>query len=134
MINMEYDTWNNVCEGIFKQSKQSLNKYLQLYPFSILTDDEKELIKSEEFFYKFINNGALFKNKLVFDFPRHYIQKNNSSFRNSKLVSPIIYIYLECIGYHVCKAYIKDSTTTRCYYAGNIHELDFHYQKSYERY
>ncbi|MFD1851053.1 AbiA family abortive infection protein [Oceanobacillus bengalensis] len=134
MINMEYDTWNNVCEGIFKQSKQSLNKYLQLYPFSILTDDEKELIKSEEFFYKFIHNGALFKNKLVFDFPKHYIQKNNSSFRNSKLVSPIIYVYMECIGYHVCKAYTKDSNTTRCYYAGNIQELDFHYKKSYERY
>ncbi|KAB8136809.1 AbiA family abortive infection protein [Gracilibacillus oryzae] len=134
MINMKYDTWNNVCEGIFKQNKQSLNKYLQLYPFSILTDDEKEVIRSEEFFYKFINNGALFKNKLVFDFPRHYIQKNNSSFRNSKLVSPIVYIYLECIGYHVCKTYIKDSTLTRCYYAGNIHDLDFHYQKSYEHY
>lgn len=101
MINMEYGTWNNVCEGIFNQSKQSLNKYLQLYPFSILTSDEKEQIKSKEFFYKFINNGAFFKNKLVFDFTRHYIQKSNSSFRNSKLISPIIYIYLECIGYHV---------------------------------
>lgn len=134
MINMEYDTWNKACEGIFRQSKQSLNKYLQLYPFSILSDDEMEEIKSEEFFYKFIKSGALFKNKLVFDFPRHYIQKNNSSFRNSKLVSPIIFIYLECIGYHVCKAYMRDSTKTRCYYAGNIPELDFHYKNSYERY
>ena len=134
MINMEYDTWNKVCEGIFKQNKNSLNKYLQLYPFSILTDDEKAQIKSEEFFYKFIQTGALFKNKLIFDFPRHYIQKSNSSFRNSYLVSPIIYIYLECIGYHVSKAYIRDSVSTRCYYAGNIHELDFHYKKSYERY
>lgn len=28
----------------------------------------------------------------------------------------------------------KDSITTRCYYAGNIQELDFNYKKSYERY
>ncbi|WP_144462840.1 AbiA family abortive infection protein [Siminovitchia fortis] len=134
MINMEYDTWNIVCEGIFNQSKQILNKYLQLYPFSILTEDEKGLIKSEEFFYKYIKNGALFKNKLVFDFPKHYIQKSNSSFRNAKLVSPLIYIYLECVGYHVCKSYDRGSITTRCYYAGNLQELDFHYKRSYERF
>ena len=71
MINLEYDTWRNVCEGIFTQSKQSLNKYLQLYPFSILSKDEIEIIKSEEFFYRFIINGALFKNKLEND-KHHY--------------------------------------------------------------
>lgn len=131
---MEYSTWNNVCEGIFKQSNQTLNKYLQLYPFSILSNEEKEMIKSEEFFSKYIKNGALFRNELVFNFPRHYIQKNNSSFRNSKLVSPIIHIYLECVGYHVCNKYERNSTRTRCYYAGNMLELDFHYKKSYERF
>lgn len=134
MINMEYNTWNNVCEGIFKQSNQTLNKYLQLYPFSILSTEEKEEIKSEEFFNKYIKNGALFRNKLVFDFPRHYIQKSNSSFRNVKLVSPIIHIYLECVGYHVCNAYTRNSSKTRCYYAGNMLELDFHYKKSYDRF
>lgn len=134
MINMEYETWINVCEGIFNQSNNSLKQYLQLYPFAILSNEQKDYIKSEEFFFKFVKNGALFKNKLVFDFPKHYIQKSNSSFRNSKLVSPIIYIFLECIGYHVSLTFAKESATTRCYYAGNMTELDFHYKSSYERF
>lgn len=134
MINFDYYTWNIVCEGIFIQNKNSLNKHLQQYPFTIITDNEKEILKSEKFFNNYIKNGALFKNKLSFDFPNHYIQKNNSSFRNTKLLSPIVFIYLECIGYHVSKLYNRESVNTRCYYAGDMQALDFQYKTSYDSY
>ncbi|AIF65228.1 hypothetical protein GZ22_00195 [Terribacillus saccharophilus] len=134
MINLKYETWVNVCRGIFGQSENSLKEYLQLYPFSLLSDDEKVYIQKEDFFDKFILNGAFFKNKLIFDFPKHYIQKGNSSFRSTKLVSPLLYIYLESIGYHVWEAYEKESNKTRCYYAGDFQEGDFHYKRSYDNF
>lgn len=134
MINTNYEVWRNVCHAVFSLSDNIKVNYLQLYPFTKLNQNEKNYIKSEEFFNKFIKSNAIFNEKNAFEFPRHYIQKPSGSFRNTRLVSPLIYLYLECIGYQISREYERYENEVRCYYAGIMEDKDFYYKTSYDRF
>lgn len=91
-------------------------------------------IKSEVFFNKFIKNNAIFNDQFTFDYPDHYLQKFSGSFRNAKLVPPLIFLYLESIGYQVSKDYKRLENDVRCYYAGNLLKKDSYYRNSYNEF
>src|SRR5690625_812373 len=134
MINMKYEVWKDVCNSILNINIGTQSNYLQWYPFTKLSKKDKEYIGSMDFFYKFIHNGAIFKNKNTFIFPNHYSQKTNGSFRNTRLVSPWVFLYLECIGYQISQTYVRESNSVRSYYSGDMKNNDFHYKKSYDKF
>lgn len=131
---MDYEIWRNVCHSVFDLSDNIKVNSLQLYPFTKLNEQEKVYIKGEEFFNKFIKSNAIFNEKGSFKFPRHYMQKPNGSFRNTYLVSPLIYLYLECIGYQISRDYERYENDIRCYYAGSMKDKDTYYKTSYNKF
>lgn len=134
MINMEYEIWKDTCTAFLDLNNSITSKYLQLYPFILLTDSEKERLISEEFFNIYIKGGAVFANLKVFDTPNRYLQKSDGSFRITKLISPILYLYLLSIGTQISKEYKSSRKNARVYHSGNISELYYHYKKSYDNY
>lgn len=134
MINMEYSIWRDTCKGFFDLNNSVMNKYFQLFPFTLLAKNQKERIASEDFFNIYIKGGALFADPKVFDTPNRYLQKSDSTFRVTKLVSPMLYLYLLSIGTQVSKKYKNSRKNTRVYHAGNINEYSYHYKESYDNY
>src|SRR5699024_8189743 len=99
-----------------------------------LNTNDREYISCPDFFEDFIRSGAIFKETNAFLFPNHYIQKTNGSFRSTKLVPPLIYLYLESLGLQISKQYKREESTVRCYYAGDFNNNEFHYKKSYDKF
>ena len=54
MFGIKYATWKDVCQMYFDLSDNRKAAYLQLFPFSKLLEDDKEMLKSEDFFNRFI--------------------------------------------------------------------------------
>lgn len=134
MINMEYSIWQETCKGFFSLNKNIINKHLQLFPFTLISEEDKGKIQSEYFFNTYIKSGALFAISDMFDSPDRYLQKSDSTFRYTKLVSPILYLYLLSIGTQLSKKYTISRKSTRVYHAGNVSEFSYHYKESYDNY
>lgn len=134
MINMEYSIWKNTCESFFDLSNSVKNKYLQLFPFTLLKVSEKEKIISEPFFDTYIKKGALFSDANLFKTPDRYLQKSDSTFRVTNLISPLLYLYLLAIGTQVAQEYESSRNKTRIYHAGDVISFSYHYKSSYDNY
>lgn len=134
MINMEYSVWKNTCNGFFELNNSITNKYLQLYPFTLLSNQEKERIASKDFFNTFIKNGALFSESATFETPNRYLQKPDGTFRVTKLISPFLFLYLLAIGTQISNEYKSSRNNTIVYHAGDISNFSYHYKKSYNDY
>lgn len=134
MINMEYSVWKHTCESFFGLSDSIKDKYLQLFPFTVIKASEKERIMSESFFDIYIKNGALFSDTSLFKTPDRYLQKSDSTFRVTKLVSPLLYLYLLAIGTQVSQNYTSYRNKTRVYHAGDVRNFTYHYKSSYDNY
>lgn len=134
MINMEYSIWKNTCESFFDLSNSVKNKYLQLFPFTLLKVSEKEQIISEPFFDTYIKKGALFSDANLFKTPDRYLQKSDSTFRVTNLISPLLYLYILAIGTQVAQEYVSSRNKTRIYHAGDVKNFSYHYKSSYDNY
>lgn len=91
MFGIRYESWKKVCEMYFGLSLGTLKSYLQLFPFTKLTVSDKEEIKSKEFFEKYIDSGAFVLFPEMMHHSENFIQKADGSFRNSALISPILF-------------------------------------------
>ena len=98
MFGISYDVWKEICEMYFSISQGSLKAYLQWFPYTKISDDDKELIKSREFFDKYIDSGGFVLFPEVMRHSENFIQKGDGSFRNSALISPLLFLVLQSIG------------------------------------
>ncbi|HHY29013.1 MAG TPA: AbiA family abortive infection protein, partial [Desulfitobacterium dehalogenans] len=133
MFSIEYEDWKRVCAQIFIQKRGRKKMYLQWYPFTRLSNNDKETLMSEDFFCNFIQNGVFLyysENWLV---ANNYIMKGDGNFRNASLISPIMYLLALTIGKTISKKYVslRPSNVT-AFYAGNFDEDRFYYRKDYD--
>ena len=49
MFGISYDTWKKVCGMYFTLETGSQKAYLQWFPFTKLSSDDKEIISGEDF-------------------------------------------------------------------------------------
>ena len=54
MFNIQYEIWKNICKQYFDLKLGSQSAYLQWFPFTKLSDEDKQYIVSENFFCQFI--------------------------------------------------------------------------------
>lgn len=133
MFAITYENWKEVCDMYFKQKRGRLKAYLQWFPFSKLGNHDIEKIKSKEFFTRYVQNGSgvLFPQFLMRT--ENYMQKGDGSFRNSSLLSPLLYLVLQSIGKTISQKYQsqrpKEIST---YYAGNYVENRCFYRLDYD--
>ena len=133
MFGISYDTWKEICDMYFSLHVGIHKAYLQWFPFSKLTDDEKNEIAGEDFFNKYIKTGGFVLFPEVMRHSDNFIQKSDGSFRNATLVSPMLFLVLQAIGKEIATRYISQrSVDIGVYYAGNYEYSRPRYKQDYD--
>lgn len=131
MLAINYSDWHDCCKGIFGLPNN--RSYLQYYPFTKLTDWEREWVMSEQFFIKYIKSGLFTYWEESWLITNHYIMKSSGEFRRAYLISPLMHLVYLTIGKYIADCFkgIRNSLIT-VYYAGNFGENRFYYNKDYD--
>lgn len=135
-MEISYSSWKKVCDYYFSEN-EIFGHYLQWHPFIKLKENNKEFIKSKEFYEKFVHNFSIFFIDSFFETYSYYIQKTNGSFRKITLVNPITYLFIESFGNEVFQKFnykLKNKKTFKSYYSGNIKENDYYYKENYDNF
>ena len=128
MFGITYDTWKQTCQMYFDLSTGSKKSYLQWFPFSKTTKEDEEYIASEEFFDKYIKKAAFVLFPEAMHQSENFLQKGDGSFRDSSLLSPILYLVLQAVGKEVSNHYQPiRKVSIDAFYAGNYEHILCHY-------
>lgn len=111
----------------------SMKSYLQWFPFTKLSDTDKQTIRSRDFYDKYIYSASFILFHSVMQQSENYLQKGDGSFRDSSLVAPVLYLMLQAVGKEISEQYISrrpDDIST--YYAGNYEFMRPKYKQDYD--
>ncbi len=132
---ISYNTWDSVCNMYFSLKEGSKKSYLQWFPFSKLTNSDKEFIRSKEFYEKYISTAAFIFFPLAMYQSENFLQKADGSFRESSLVSPVLYLILQAIGKEIYERYSTSRPyNVLAYYAGNYKFMRPKYKQDYDNF
>lgn len=133
MFGISFDTWKEICDMYFSLHVGTHKAYLQWFPFSKLSDDDKAEISGKDFFNNYIKTGGFVLFPEVMRHSENFIQKSDGSFRNAALVSPIYYLVLQCVGKEISTRYTSQrSVDVGVYYAGNYELNRPRYKQDYD--
>lgn len=91
MFGISYTTWKNVCEMYINLGTKNQKYFLQWFPFTKLSNTDKETLLSKKFYDTYISSGGFCQYPSMMHRSENYIQKGDGSFRDASLVSPILY-------------------------------------------
>lgn len=133
MLGISYDTWKSVCDMYFLLNASSQKAYLQWFPFTKLSSADKEIISGENFYNRYIKMSSFILFPSAMHQSENYLQKGDGSFRDSSLISPILFLLLQSIGLEIHNLYssIRPSDIS-VYYAGNYKHLRPKYKQDYD--
>ena len=135
VFGISYNNWKATCDMYFSLPLGVQKSYLQWFPFTKLTSFDKETICSEDFYKKYIDTASF----IFFPFATHqsenYLQKGDGSFRDSSLVSPLLYLMLQSIGKGIYDHYrTYRPAGISVYYAGNYEFMRPKYKQDYDNF
>lgn len=133
MFGVSYDTWKSICNMYFSLNAGSQKAYLQWFPFTKLSSADKENISGEEFYNSYIKTASFMLFPPAMHRSENYLQKGDGSFRDSSLVAPVLFLFLQSMGLEVHNHYspIRPSDIS-VYYAGNYEYLRPKYKQDYD--
>ena len=133
MFGVSYDTWKSICNMYFSLNAGSQKAYLQWFPFTKLSSADKENISGKEFYNSYIKTASFMLFPPAMHQSENYLQKGDGSFRDSSLVAPVLFLFLQSIGLEVHNHYspIRPSDIS-VYYAGNYEYLRPKYKQDYD--
>lgn len=130
LMHPSFESWQIACQ-MMRNERTRLRSYLQWYPFIRLDRESWGTVSSETFYRFFIEDGSFVLAEDMRFVTKGCVQKEGASFRDSYLVSPVIYLYLLAFGIEYEKLYIEKRENELCLYAGDLHQKQGHYRKSY---
>ena len=119
---------------MIRKESARFRSYVQWYPFSKLTKASWDLLESEHYYERYIKDGSFVLFKHMRFTTKGYIQKQGATMRDSRLVSPVIYLYLLAVGIEYEKIFVDVRPSMVCLYAGDIEKRQAHYRKNYKVY
>lgn len=133
MFGISYNTWKKVCDMYFMLKMGSQKAYLQWFPFTKLSSADKESISGEEFYNSYIKTASFMLFPPAMHQSENYLQKGDGSFRDSSLVAPVLFLFLQSIGLEIHNHYspIRPPDIS-VYYAGNYEHLRPKYKQDYD--
>ena len=135
MFCISYDTWQKICQMYFGLKFKTKTSYLQWFPFSKLSIADQQSLMSKEFYSQHIKTGTFVLFPEAMHRSENYIQKGDGSFRDSSLLSPVLYLVLQAIGKEIADVYSSQrSDNVEVYYAGNYNSLRPQYKQDYDRF
>lgn len=133
MFGITYDTWKKTCQMYFDLGKGTKAAYLQWFPFTKLSSEDQGTIASECFYDRYIKSGAFVLFPPAMHRSENYIQKGDGSFRDSSLLSPILYLILQALGKEISLTYLPQrDNRIEVFYAGNYDEMRPNYKQDYD--
>ena len=133
MLGITYGTWKTICDMYFSLGEKTKKSYLQWFPLSKISDADKNEVSSEEFFEKYIASGGFVLFSEIMLCSENYIQKGDGSFRNSALISPLLYLVVQSVGMEISKKYSSTRPSDiSVYYAGSLKNKRAKYKKDYD--
>ena len=135
MLGITYETWKSTCQMFFDLGKGTKAAYLQWFPFTKITSEDHNTIISEQFYDKYIKTGAFSLFPSAMYRSENYIQKGDGSFRDSSLLSPVLYLILQALGKEISLVYSQQrGIQTEVFYAGNYSEMRPNYKQDYDEF
>ena len=125
------ESWQLACDLVQKE-RPRLDKYLQWYPFSKLSRDDWEAIKSVSFYSTYIKDGSFILVESMRFITKGYMQKQGVTLRASTLVAPILFLYLLAFGLEYVRIFDDPRDEGICLYSGDLKQQWIHYRKSYQ--
>lgn len=133
LLGISYETWEEICDMYLSLNTLSAKAYLQWFPFTKLSDEDKEYIASREFFEQYIKASSFIFFPDAMQQSENYLQKSDGSFRNSSLISPILYLVLQSVGKEIYNKYVSvRPCEISVYYAGNYEYMRPRYKQDYD--
>ena len=133
MFGITYEIWADICEMYFSVKLGSLKSNLQWFPFTKISNEDREKIKSKEFYDAYIKTGSFVLLPSVMFQSENFIQKSDGSFRDASLISPILYLVLQSIGKEIHDQYVMQRPNViSAYYAGNYGFMRAKYKQDYD--
>lgn len=135
MFHISYNTWESVCT-MYQTIPNGLKRsYLQWYPFAKMNKSDFDEIKSQSFFERYICSGAFVLSSDIMFLGENYLTKKDCSFRDAGLLSPILFLVLQCIGKEISVSYQPQrQDDIEVIYSGNYSEFRPYYKKDYDRF
>lgn len=125
------ESWQLACD-LVQRERPRLDKYLQWYPFSKLSRDDWEAIKTVSFYSSYIKDGSFILVESMRFITKGYMQKQGVTLRASTLVSPILFLYLLAFGLEYVRMFDDPRDGGICLYSGDLKQQWIHYRKSYQ--
>ena len=133
MFGISYIVWQQICDKYASLKEGKKKAYLQWFPFSKMLINNVKKLKNEDFFNRYIKSGAFVLFPDVMQHTDNYLQKSDGSFRESSLISPIMYLVLQAIGKEISLRYKKiRPNDISVYYAGNYEKMRITYNQDYD--
>lgn len=132
-MEVSYKSWRAACRMV-KREKPRLRSYLQWYPFSVMDAEDWNFVESEQFYSSFIKDGSFIMCRSMRFLRDGLVQKSGHAFRDTKLVSPVIYLYLLAFAIEFHSVFSPPFTSENMFYSGNIAYRRLHYRSSYRSY
>lgn len=134
LYGISYSEWKCYVSLLMSAPSNNLDKYIQTYPFSRLSSDEKEILVSQEFYEQNISSGSFLSERNLIR-TETVMTKNDGSLRNVTIVTPIVYLVLLCIGGHIFENMksIKSEYSQK-FYSGSFSQGWFNYSESYKEF
>lgn len=134
LYGISYSEWEHYVSLLLNEPSNNLNKYIQTYPFSTLSKNEKEVLVSEKFYEQNIASGSFLSEKNLIR-TETVMTKNDGSLRNVTVVTPIVYLVLLTIGGHI----YENMKSNECdysqkFYSGSFIQGRFNYSESYKEF
>lgn len=135
LFGISYDTWKKVCDMYFTLKTGSQKAYLQWFPFTKLSSDDKEIISGEDFYNRYIKTASFMLFPPAMHQSENYLQKGDGSFRDSSLIALILFLFLQSVGMEIHNQYVPiRPSDISVYYAGNYERLRPKYKQDYDNF
>ena len=127
MFGIQYYQWKLTCASYQKARPRRKEAYLQLYPLSKITENGWNKLQSQDFYDKYVSNGSFVNFPYVMFHTSHYMQKDDGSFRDAELLSPILFLILQALGKELSDLYTDERPyNDSVYYVVQDRNLDYY--------
>lgn len=135
MLGISYETWVNICKMYFSLNALSTKAYLQWFPFTKVSDEDKKYIMSQDFYKGYIETSSFVFFSGAMQQSENYLQKSDGSFRNSSLIAPLLYLVLQAVGKEIFNEYLSVRPSgISVYYAGSYEFMRPKYKQDYDNF
>lgn len=135
LLGISYETWVDICKMYFSLNTLSTKAYLQWFPFTKVSDEDKKYIMSQDFYKRYIETSSFVFFPEAMQQSENYLQKSDGSFRNSSLIAPLLYLVLQAVGKEIFNEYLSiRPCEISVYYAGSYEFMHPKYKQDYDNF